>query len=171
MLKRLYKKLISLVGSKSQSNPLPNPKTWREAFEQAHGQQARESDALLRKEAKRLTGSKNYNTFTFGKARAREAGIHWYIWETCQDSRVRPSHKNLQGVIVNYNEAPNAELLIGTGPGTKRHAGTAKGCRCYAAPLIMASDVHWPARVHYQGKIRVMTLSEFKKICKDNIFY
>lgn len=167
----MFEKIINFFKKpEPQNKPKAQPKNWREAFEQSHGKNAREADAILRKEAKQRTGSENYNTFSFNKSRARSAGLHWYVWKTCQDSRVRPSHQNLQGVIVNYNEAPNAELLIGNGPGTRRHAGTAKGCRCYDAPLVMASDVNWPARVHYKGKIKTMTLKEFKEICKDDIF-
>ena len=167
MINKIINLINALIGIETSK---PHPKTWRETYEQSYGKQARETDAILRKEAKRRTGSENYNTFSFNKSRARSAGLHWYVWQTCQDSKVRPSHQNLQGVIVNYNEAPNAELLIGNGPGKKHHAGTGKGCRCYDAPLVMASDVHWPARVHYQGKIRIMTLKEFKTICKDDIF-
>ena len=163
----ILNKIIGLLGF---SKPKQQPKNWREAFAQSQGKTASTMDAELRKRSKRLTKSENYNTFTYSKADARSAGLHWYVWKTCKDARVRPSHQNLDDVIVNYNEAPNAELLIGNGPGVKRHAGTAKGCRCYDSPLIEASDVRWPARVHYQGKIRTMSLKEFKKICKDDIF-
>ena len=165
--------ILAYAGYKQylgKDNSNKNPKNWREAFDQRYGNTAKEMDISLRKESKKLTGSENYNTFSFSKARARSAGIHWYVWRTGEDIRVRPAHKNLNKVIVNYSEAPNAEALIGNPPGAKRHAGSLKGCRCYDEPLVSANDVTWPARVHYKGQIRQMSRSEFKKICKDDIF-
>ena len=98
------------------------------------------------------------------RSRAQSAGLNWYIWETSEDSRVRSSHRHMDGVLVNWNDPPSPEALIDMKDYGKYHAGEFPNCRCYAAPLIEYDDVSWPHKVYRNGRIRYMRLSEFKKI-------
>lgn len=41
------------------------------------------------------------------RSRAQSAGLNWYIWETSEDSRVRSSHRHMDGVLVNWNDPPS----------------------------------------------------------------
>ncbi len=97
-------------------------------------------------------------------ARATAIGADWYIWRTSDDERVRPSHKNMDGVLVSRKEPPSPEELIGEKNAGKYHAGELDGCRCYPEPIVELSYVKFPARVYHKGKIRTMTREEFKKM-------
>ena len=55
----------------------------------------------------------------------QRAGITQYRWETMQDSRVRPSHRERQGEIFSWNEPPS-----------DGHPGEAVRCRCVADPVF-----------------------------------
>ena len=55
----------------------------------------------------------------------QRAGITHYRWETMQDSRVRPSHRERQGKIFSWDEPPE-----------DGHAGEAIRCRCVADPVF-----------------------------------
>lgn len=161
--KKYTNKALKAISMKTKNILLPNnePKNWKEAFAASSGKQANKAHKLLQKESKRLTGSTNYKSFKFAKARASAAGCHWYIWRTCEDARVRPSHREMADVIVNYKEPPKILAY---------HAGELPDCRCYDETLIRADQSKWPAKVYYKGKIRKMSLREFKNICKDDIF-
>ncbi len=161
--KKYANKALKVIHKKAENIFLSNkePKNWQEAFTASSGKQANKAHKLLQKESKRLTGSTNYKSFNFTKARASAAGCHWYIWRTCEDSMVRLSHQEMAGVIVNYTEPPKK---LG------HHAGELPDCRCYDEPLIRADQSKWPAKVYYKGKIQKMSFREFKNICKDDIF-
>ena len=161
--KKYTNKALKAISMKTKNILLPNnePKNWKEAFAASSGKQANKAHKLLQKESKRLTGSTNYKSFKFAKARASAAGCHWYIWRTCEDARVRPSHREMADVIVNYKEPPKILAY---------HAGELPDCRCYDETLIRSDQSKWPAKVYYKGKIRKMSLREFKNICKDDIF-
>ena len=55
----------------------------------------------------------------------QRAGITHYRWETMQDSRVRPSHRERQGEIFSWEEPPS-----------DGHPGEAIRCRCVADPVF-----------------------------------
>ena len=55
----------------------------------------------------------------------QRAGITHYRWETMQDSRVRPSHRERQGEIFSWDEPPS-----------DGHPGEAVRCRCVADPVF-----------------------------------
>jgi SPP1 gp7 family putative phage head morphogenesis protein len=96
------------------------------------------------------------------ESRADELGLPAYEWITSRDSRVRPSHRNLDGVIVLYSDPPAPEALIGQRSTLGRgHAGCFPQCRCPQAPLLTLDDVRWPHRVHRHGSIVMMTRVEF----------
>lgn len=98
------------------------------------------------------------------RVRAQRIGAEWYVWRTSDDARVRSSHAHMDGVLVNWNDPPSPEKLIGMKDYGPYHAGEFPNCRCYAEPLLDYDDVKWPHKVYRGGRITSMTLAGFKKI-------
>lgn len=98
------------------------------------------------------------------RVRAQRIGAEWYVWRTSDDARVRSSHAHMDGVLVNWNDPPSPEKLIGMKDYGSYHAGEFPNCRCYAEPLLDYDDVKWPHKVYHRGRITSMTLAGFKKI-------
>lgn len=98
------------------------------------------------------------------QARADRLGLAWYVWRTSQDGRVRSSHKHMEGVLCRFDAPPSPELLAGEGNVGTYNAGEIYNCRCYPEPLIDITDVSWPCKVHYGGKIIRMSKEQFRKI-------
>lgn len=99
------------------------------------------------------------------RVRAEQLGINWYQWLTSEDERVRPSHKNMEGVLVNWDDPPSPENLIGERSTLGHyHAGCAPNCRCPALPLISLNEVSWPARVYSNGSVSRMTRIQFQRL-------
>ena len=101
------------------------------------------------------------------RARSQDLGIDWYEWETSHDQRVRKSHRNMQGVLVNWNEAPQPERLIGQHTTlTNGHAGTFPNCRCLCLPIVSLDEISWPHRVYVGGSIKRLTKGQFSKLAQ-----
>ena len=99
------------------------------------------------------------------KARCEQLGLRWYIWRTALDgTRVRLSHRIMEGVLVNWNNPPAPEELVGEKSAGHYHAGNIWNCRCYSEPVLELEDIRFPARVYYNGQIAVMNKSEFEQI-------
>lgn len=98
------------------------------------------------------------------KARCEHLAIEWYQWETSHDQRTRDSHKNMNGVIVPWTQAPSPELLIGEKSQGNYNAGEIYNCRCLVIPILTLDDIKFPARVYWQGSIHTMTKQQFKQI-------
>lgn len=99
------------------------------------------------------------------EARSKNLGIDWYVWRTAEDGdRVRPSHRNMNGVLVNFSDPPSPEALIGLPSVGNYHAGNIWNCRCYEEPLLEVDDISWPHRVYYNGSIQTMTKTRFEQI-------
>ena len=98
------------------------------------------------------------------QARSQINGINWYTWRTSNDARVRESHDHMEGVLVNFNDPPSPEKLIGEKSYGNYHAGEAPYDRCYMEPVIDVSDIKFPAKVYYGGRISRMKKSEFLNI-------
>lgn len=62
-------------------------------------------------------------------ARAVYVGSVEYTWETARDSDVRPSHRQMQSQVVQWDDPPELDGLRG-------HAGCLPNCRCYPSPII-----------------------------------
>lgn len=103
-------------------------------------------------------------TAAFERAQAEDLGVEWYKWSTCCDARVRDSHRNMEGVLVSWNDPPSPEELIGEASRGKCNAGEAEECRCDALSVLSLDDVHWPARVYKSGRIINMSRREFQRI-------
>lgn len=98
------------------------------------------------------------------KARAMNIGLNWYIWKTCKDQRVRKSHDHMDGVLINWNDAPSPEKLAGEKHIGYYDAGNVFNCRCYPAPIVNLKQIKFPCKVHYRGKIQTMTKIQFEEI-------
>ncbi len=103
------------------------------------------------------------------QARCEELDLRWYEWLTSDDARVRDSHRKMNGVLVPWDHAPDPEALVGEKSYGHYHAGQTFNCRCGQAPLLAFEDVAWPHPVYWSGKIRSMTLVDFKKIAGGGV--
>lgn len=84
------------------------------------------------------------------QARAEDIGIPCYIWRTCKDERVRPSHARMEGVVCFWNNPPAPE------GGDMYHPGGTYNCRCYAEPIIFTKDLPHSVKMWtYDGIQRV----------------
>jgi SPP1 gp7 family putative phage head morphogenesis protein len=97
-------------------------------------------------------------------ARADDLNIPFLIWETSQDARVRKSHRNLQGVLMQFADPPQPEQLIGE-RSTLGHGlpGEFPNCRCYAHVVLTMEDISWPAKMYANGRLFRITRAEFKR--------
>lgn len=99
------------------------------------------------------------------QARSEYVGANWYVWRTSEDSRVRSSHKIMDGVLVKWNAPPSPEKLDGQNRTFGNYnAGEIFNCRCYPEPVIDLSLVRWPAKIYYNGSVQRMTRKQFEKI-------
>lgn len=98
------------------------------------------------------------------QSRSQSRGDNWYIWNTSHDGRVRSSHSHMDGVLINWNNPPAPEVLIGEKSEGHYHAGEIWNCRCYAQPVVFLQYVSFPRKVYYNNQIVVMTRAQFEKI-------
>jgi hypothetical protein len=111
----------------------------------------------------RTESSKTMTALT--QARSQDMGMNWYIWRTANDgNRVRKSHQLMKDVLCNYNYPPSPEEMVGEKSAGEYNAGNIYNCRCYPRPLISTRNIQWPAKVHWNGVIKTMTLLEFQKV-------
>lgn len=98
------------------------------------------------------------------RARANNIGAEWYMWKTSEDSRVRSSHKHMDGVLVKWTNPPSPESLIGKKSVGYYNAGDVFNCRCYPEVVLNLDKLPWPCKVYYGGRIQSMSKSQFKSI-------
>jgi len=110
----------------------------------------------------RTQSSIAYSAFT--QVRAEAVGANWYQWKTSKDSRVRNSHEHMENVLVRFDDPPSPELLIGLKSQGKYNAGGTWNCRCYHVPVILISQLTFPAKVHIKGQLIKMSKLQFKKV-------
>ncbi len=66
------------------------------------------------------------------EAQQRDAGIEEYIWDDCGDSRVRKSHKALNGKRFRWDDPP----VVDQKTGRRCHPGQDYECRCRTKPVF-----------------------------------
>lgn len=104
------------------------------------------------------------------EARSMEYDMPAYIWQTSRDSRVRDSHKHMQGVVVFWEDPPDPEVLIGKkSTGGPYHAGNIFNDRCYPEPIISIEDLNFPIKVFKNGKISRIGKREFLQLFKQKV--
>lgn len=102
---------------------------------------ARELTERLGKKAKtiiRTESAKIVSSLT--QARMQKLGLAAYIWSTSEDSRVRGSHSQLDGVLIFWNDPPTIDNY-------QNHVGRFVNCRCVAIPIVSVSDIQFPIAV------------------------
>ena len=103
------------------------------------------------------------------QARCEDLGISFYTWYSCQDKRVRDSHRHMHNVICAWNDPPDPESLNNEKSYGHYHPRGIFNCRCDALPVIDLSDINFPARVHRNGRITpVNNLREFERLMGIN---
>jgi SPP1 gp7 family putative phage head morphogenesis protein len=138
------------------------------------GARASEIEALIRRIAPTLIRSKveliartevSKAETGLTVARAENIGIRFGQWLTSEDERVRPSHRNLNKVLMAWDDPPQPEALIGERSTLGRGlAGTFPNCRCLMAALADLGEIRWPCRVYSNGAITRMTRPQFAKM-------
>lgn len=99
------------------------------------------------------------------QSRSEQMGARWYVWRTSLDGdRVRESHRKMEDVLVNWNNPPSPELLVGEKSVGRYHAGNIWNCRCYPEPLIDIDDVKWPHKVYLNDKIEMVGKRKFEQM-------
>ncbi len=99
------------------------------------------------------------------EARAKNLSLPAYLWDTSQDSRVRPSHRLMEGVICLWSDPPAPERLAGIKSSLGAyHAGRCPNDRCDPSVIVDLDEIAWPHKVHYRGRIVSMTRAKFLKI-------
>lgn len=68
----------------------------------------------------------------FRQLRFQEAGVTRYRWSTSHDSRVRESHRHLDGKVFRYSDPPITDLSTGA----RNNPGADYNCRCVDLPLL-----------------------------------
>lgn len=63
------------------------------------------------------------------QVRAESIGSTAYVWRTSKDAQVRPSHKAMNGQVVDWTRPPTLDGMTG-------HAGTLVNCRCWPEPIL-----------------------------------
>jgi len=107
------------------------------------------------------------------RARSESLGLDWFEWKSAEDFRVRPAHKNLNGVLVSWNDLPSPEELMKIRSTLGHYApGDAPNCRCYPAPLLSIDDAYSTGserrRVYTNGRIQRMTRAQFARLSHLN---
>ena len=125
-----------------------------------------QTDKHSRASAKLIARTEVSKTTTaLTKARCDNLDLHWYVWRTAEDGdRVRKSHRIMEGVLVNWNEPPSPEVLVGEKSVGNYHAGNIWNCRCYPEPLIEIDDISWPHKVYTNGKIQTIGKMQFEQM-------
>lgn len=101
------------------------------------------------------------------EARCADLGINWYVWRTAMDSRRRDAHADMEGVLVAWDDMPNPEKLFpheGAKAYGNYHAGGTFNCRCYPESVVSLNAISFPAKVHRNGKVVVMTRAQFEQL-------
>jgi uncharacterized protein with gpF-like domain len=102
------------------------------------------------------------NATALSRSRAQRLNLNWYEWDTSEDAIVRPSHRLMDLVLVNWNDPPAPEALLGIHSTLGHyHAGNCPNCRCDANVLVDLDQVAWPHKVYTGGRIVRMTKLQF----------
>lgn len=104
------------------------------------------------------------------RARAEDLHLNWYQWQTSEDARVRPSHRKMDQIVINWNDPPSPEALAREKSVGHYHAGNIYNCRCVALPITSLDELSYPVRVYVSGQIKRLSRKQFalmSGICKQ----
>jgi SPP1 gp7 family putative phage head morphogenesis protein len=98
------------------------------------------------------------------RIRAQGIGLDYFAWATSDDQRVRKSHKHMNGVVVNWNDLPSPEALVGEKDYGHYFPGGTFNCRCVSLPVADLSELTFPVKLYSHGSIRRVTRAEFQRL-------
>ena len=93
----------------------------------------RRAELIARDQTAKLNGQ-------IQRAQQMDAGITESIWYSCRDSRVRESHKKLDGKKFSWREAP----VVDAKTGRRCHPGQDYQCRCIGRPVFNRDTISLP---------------------------
>ena len=67
----------------------------------------------------------------------------------------------MEGVLVNWNDPPSPEKLVGEKPVGNYHAGNIWNCRCYPEPVVEPDWLPNRVKVYHDGQIEAMGKLQF----------
>jgi SPP1 gp7 family putative phage head morphogenesis protein len=129
---------------------------------QAAGKRAEEFEGELQAKLKHLTASRIHliARTEIGKAesaitqvRSQELGIEWFQWLDSGDQRVRKSHRNMNKVLVNWNDLPSPEVLVGEKSAGRYGPGGIYNCFTGDTKVTAPSGIKTLWRAPYRGDI------------------
>lgn len=103
------------------------------------------------------------------QARSEDLGAGFYIWKTSFDARVRSSHAIMRDVIIDWDNPPSPEALMGLKSYGNYHAGCIFNCRCFAMPILKIDDISWPAKIYTNRKIQYIKKADFIQMSTGQI--
>ncbi len=102
-------------------------------IQQVYGISRRRAELIARDQTAKLNGQ-------IQRAQQMDAGIEEYIWYSCRDSRVRESHKKLDGKKFSWKEPP----VVDAKTGRRCHPGQDYQCRCIGRPVFNRDTISLP---------------------------
>jgi SPP1 gp7 family putative phage head morphogenesis protein len=88
------------------------------------------------------------------RARSEDLNLDWFEWKSAEDFRVRPAHKNLNGVLVSWHDLPAPEALVGIKSTLGKYGpGEAPNCFTGDTPVSSPSGIERLWRAPYSGDI------------------
>lgn len=100
------------------------------------------------------------------EARADALGIKCYFWKSVRDERTRDSHRDMNGILIFYDDPPSPEELF---PAKNvrayghYHAGNTFNCRCYQSPVVDVRFLPDTFKYYRDGAIHQTTKAAFIK--------
>lgn len=70
--------------------------------------------------------------------RSKKLNVEAYVWLSTNDQRSRPSHKDMNGVVVLWEKEESKKPYL---DGIYGHAGEFPNCRCSPEPIFYAEDL------------------------------
>ena len=102
-------------------------------IQHAYGVSKRRAELIARDQVAKLNGQ-------IQKAQQQDAGITEYVWYTVGDSRVRESHRALNGKKFSWNDPP----IVDERTGRRCHPAEDYQCRCIGRPVFNRNSVSLP---------------------------
>lgn len=102
-------------------------------IQQVYGVSRRRAELIARDQTAKLNGQ-------IQRAQQMDAGIEEYIWYSCRDSRVRDSHKKLDGKKFSWKAPP----IVDAKTGRRCHPGQDYQCRCIGRPVFNRDTISLP---------------------------
>jgi SPP1 gp7 family putative phage head morphogenesis protein len=98
------------------------------------------------------------------RARSEDLGLSHLQWLTSHDQRVRRSHRNMEGVVLAWDDPPSPEALIGEKDVGRYLPGCIWNCRCVALSIVDINELAFPIRYYGNNRLTRMTRKQFAKV-------